>query len=114
MNCVRADRFLHIALALPAWERDEICRRLGERSAVVRDARYWTRWFVPMFVTGTLSLLAAVFVTVYSGPFWIAAVLLPAGLLGVGVPAVKLWRVVWRALDIAAGQVASQDGVAHL
>lgn len=95
------DQLLHVALELPDWERDAICRRLGERCAVIRCAGRWSNWFVPMFVTGLLAVLAGVLVAVLGGPFWLAALLLPAGMTAAGLPAIKIWQLTWRMLDIA-------------
>lgn len=94
---------LRAAAPIAAPERDLLWKRFGDRSKELRRAHDSVSLFELGFVTGTLLLLAAVLTDAGGAEPWLTSALIITGLICVGIPGIRVYGIVRKALAVAIG-----------
>ncbi|QFU94684.1 hypothetical protein YIM_47795 [Amycolatopsis sp. YIM 10] len=107
--------FARAAASIPERDRVVVWRELTDESRPFRFAYWWATSFGKLFALGLLLFVASIVAILgdYSRVFLIATLLTSAIL--VGLPAVKLHRIAWQALNLSAGvYVVALKGENHV
>jgi len=94
---------LRAAAPIAAPERDLLWKRFGDRSKDFQRAHDSVSLFELGFVTGALLLLAAVLTNVGDAEPWLTSALIVTGLICVGIPGIRMYGIVQKALAVAIG-----------
>ncbi|WP_406639193.1 hypothetical protein [Amycolatopsis sp. WGS_07] len=102
-TAMTGEAFACEAASIPDRDRMNIWRELAAESEPFRFAYRWAASFGKLFVFGVLLFAASLVALLgdYSR-FLLAATLLSSAIL-VGLPALKLHRIAWQALNLSAG-----------
>lgn len=95
--------FARAGADIPERDRVSVWCHLTYESQPIQVAYWWATAFGKFFTLGILFFVASIFVILgeYSPVFLV--VTLSVGAILIGLPAVKLHRVAWQALNVAAG-----------
>ncbi|WIV59074.1 hypothetical protein [Amycolatopsis nalaikhensis] len=107
--------FARAAASIPERNRVIVWRELTEESRPFRIAYRWATSFGKLFTLGMLFFAGSV-VALFGdySPFFLFATLTVSAIL-VGLPAVKLHRIAWQALNLSAGvYVVALKGEDHV
>ncbi|MET8846596.1 hypothetical protein [Amycolatopsis sp. NPDC004625] len=100
---VTGEVFARAAASISDPDRVIVWRELTKESQPLRVAYRWATSFGKLFTLGVLFFVASV-VALFGdySPFFLVAILTVSAIL-VGLPAVKLHRIAWQALNLSAG-----------
>ncbi|WP_336159911.1 hypothetical protein [Amycolatopsis sp. VC5-11] len=105
-------RFAESALSLSERTRVNIWGELAAQSKPFQAAYRWTKSFVLLFTAGVLFFTASVVALLGDYSRIVLAATLLASAVLVGLPALKLHRIVWQALNLSAGAyLVAREGV---
>ncbi|MEV5721182.1 hypothetical protein AB0L41_45575 [Amycolatopsis mediterranei] len=98
--------FARAGTDIPERDRVDVWYHLNCESRPIRAAYWWATSFGKLFTLGLLLFVVSIFVMLgeYSPVFLITT--LSVSMTLIGLPAVKLHRVAWQALNVAAGLYA--------
>ncbi|WP_215548391.1 hypothetical protein [Amycolatopsis sp. CA-230715] len=98
--------FAHAGAQIPERDRVIVWHHLTYESRPIRVAYWWATSFGKFFTIGVLFFVTSIVAVFgdYSSVFLIATLSTSAVLIG--LPAVKLHRIAWQALNLAAGVYA--------
>ncbi|MFB9687284.1 hypothetical protein [Amycolatopsis plumensis] len=98
--------FARAGADIPEGDRVSVWYYLTCESRPIRVAHWWASSFGKFFTLGVLFFVMSIFVILGErSPVFLVATLSASAIL-IGLPAIKLHRVAWQALNVAAGLYA--------
>ncbi len=95
--------FANAGASIPARDKVTVWRELTAASRPLRVAYWWATIFGKLLVFALLFFAASIFAILGDYSRVVVVVTLSASAILVGLPAVKLHRIAWQALNLSAG-----------
>ncbi|WP_143202478.1 hypothetical protein [Amycolatopsis sp. CB00013] len=107
--------FARAAASIPERDRVMVWRELTDESRPFRVAYRWATSFGKLFTLGVLFFVASIVALLGDYSRVVLVATLSASAILVGIPAVKLHRIAWQALNLSAGvYVVALKGENHV